>query len=68
MRKTFLATCATVLVPFLGFAHEGHGSSDGFTISHYFVEPEHAIYTWTFLMVLAAISFYSARKKYRRNG
>lgn len=23
------------------FAHPGHGHSEGFTITHYFVEPEH---------------------------
>ena len=67
MRKISLVICAIVLAPFLGLAHEGHGASDAFTITHYFVEPEHALYTWTFLMVLAAVSFYSVRKKYRRN-
>lgn len=31
------------LIPFASFAHEGHGHTEGFTITHYFVEPEHAI-------------------------
>lgn len=25
------------------FAHEGHGHTEGFTITHYFTEPEHVI-------------------------
>jgi hypothetical protein len=30
-------------IPFASFAHEGHGHTEGFTITHYFVEPQHAI-------------------------
>jgi hypothetical protein len=29
----------------LAFAHPGHGGSDGYTIIHYFNEPQHAIIT-----------------------
>lgn len=48
MKKVLIA--AGLLVPFIGFAHDGHGATDGFTITHYFVEPGHAIYTWSFIV------------------
>jgi hypothetical protein len=64
MIKSFLITLGSGLIPFIGFAHEGHGTTDGFTITHYFVEPEHAIYTWSFLMAGAIlISYYRLKKK-----
>ena len=47
MKKILIA--AGTLVPFIGFAHDGHGVTSGFTITHYFVEPGHAIYTWSFI-------------------
>jgi len=63
MKKTFILLGSSVL-PFLGFAHEGHGSTGGYTITHYFVEPDHAIYTWSFLMAGAIlISHYRLKKK-----
>lgn len=30
-------------LPFLAFAHPGHGGTDGYTIIHYFSEPQHAL-------------------------
>jgi len=47
MKKVLIA--ASLLIPFIGFAHDGHGETSGFTIIHYFVEPSHAIYTWSFI-------------------
>ena len=41
MKKILIA--ASLLVPFISFAHDGHGVTGGFTITHYFVEPQHAI-------------------------
>ena len=35
------------------FAHEGHGHTHGFTITHYFIEPEHVIPV--FIVVAIAI-------------
>lgn len=43
MKKITLVSLSAFLVPFLGFAHEGHGHTHGFTITHYFVEPEHLL-------------------------
>lgn len=47
MKKVLIA--ASMLVPFISFAHDGHGVTGGFSITHYFVEPDHAIYTWSFI-------------------
>jgi len=64
MKKFFTIALASALIPFIGFAHEGHGTTDGYTITHYFVEPEHAIYTWSFFMASALlISYYRLKKK-----
>ena len=64
MRKFLIMVLGSALIPLAGFAHEGHGTTDGFTITHYFVEPEHAIYTWSFVMAGAIlISYYRLKKK-----
>ncbi len=42
MKKIFLLLAA-VSATLSSFAHEGHGHTHGFTIQHYFVEPEHAL-------------------------
>ncbi len=31
------------ILPFVAFAHPGHGGTDGYTIIHYFSEPQHAL-------------------------
>jgi len=43
MKKIAPVSLLAILFPFLGFAHEGHGHTHGFTITHYFVEPEHLL-------------------------
>ena len=64
MKKFFITGLVSALIPFIGFAHEGHGATDGYTITHYFIEPEHAIYTWSFFMASAIlISYYRLKKK-----
>ena len=60
MKKVLIA--AGLLVPFISFAHDGHGATDGFTITHYFVEPGHAIYTWSFIAAGFVLAFYLKRK------
>jgi hypothetical protein len=52
-----------LFVPALTWAHPGHGETDGYTIIHYFSEPQHAIIT---LGVLAAVTVYIIRE--RRKG
>jgi len=61
MKKSGFFGLAAVLMPVLSFAHEGHGHTHGFTITHYFVEPVH-------LAVLAAVFaagvlYFSRRRK-----
>ena len=48
--KTIVALAA-LLIPIISFAHPGHGSTDGFNLTHYFIEPEHAVFTWTFVLI-----------------
>lgn len=43
MRKITLTSLLLTLLSFSGMAHEGHGHTHGFTITHYFVEPEHLL-------------------------
>jgi hydrogenase/urease accessory protein HupE len=43
MKKIGLILLLIALLPFAGLAHEGHGHTHGFTITHYFVEPEHLL-------------------------
>ena len=43
MKKNIAALC--LLVPLYGMAHPGHGETGGYTITHYFLEPMHAILT-----------------------
>ena len=41
MKKQVLMIAA-LLSGLAGFAHEGHGHTHDFTITHYIIEPEHA--------------------------
>lgn len=53
MKKLFALLFA--FVPFLSFAHPGHGDTEGFTIIHYVVEPIHVI---TLAVVGVAVYIY----------
>jgi len=55
-----LTAFLTLLIPALTWAHPGHGDTDGYTIIHYFSEPQHAIIT---LGVLAAVTVYIMRER-----
>ncbi len=47
--------CISLLVlclPLITLAHPGHGETDGYTITHYFTEPVHAVIA---IGVLAAV-------------
>ena len=58
MKKLLFALLT--LVPFLGIAHPGHGDhgDSGFTIIHYFLEPQHAIIS---LLSIAIVIFAVAK-------
>jgi hypothetical protein len=64
MKKLTMAATLIGLAPLAVMAHPGHGETEGWSITHYFVEPEHAIYTYP-LLILAGFCFvlvYRARK------
>lgn len=56
------ALLAVMMFPLLSMAHPGHGEHGGFTITHYFTEPEHIA---LLALVIAAIVYFvvRARKK-----
>ena len=58
MRKMMLLLAT--LLPFITMAHPGHGETEGFTIKHYIVEPEHAVFA---LLVMAVVIFFLGRRK-----
>lgn len=57
-----LAVFLSVL-PVAAWAHPGHGTTDGYTIIHYFTEPQHAVIT---LGVLGLAAFIMVRELRRR--
>lgn len=61
MKKLFFAT--SLLVPFIGFAHDGHGHTGGFTITHYFTEPQHALFTWSFIVAGFVIAYLKVKRE-----
>ncbi len=61
MKKISFLLAASL--PILAFAHPGHGGSDGYTIIHYFSEPQHAIIT---LGVMAGAIVLIVRERNKR--
>jgi len=61
MKKVLMA--AGMLIPIISFAHDGHGGTSGFNIIHYFVEPDHAIYTWSFIAAGLILAKYLRGRK-----
>ncbi|MBK9257115.1 MAG: hypothetical protein IPM42_16685 [Saprospiraceae bacterium] len=49
-----------VAMPLISVAHPGHGdhTHDGFSIIHYFTEPEHALVTIGILVTIAVAFYY----------
>jgi hydrogenase/urease accessory protein HupE len=65
--KRIVSVCSLIaLFPVLGFAHEGHGHTNGFTITHYFVEPEHLATMIGILLTGFIFSRYYFKKKEER--
>jgi hypothetical protein len=49
-------------------AHPGHGETGGFTITHYFLEPVHAVITiGAITMVIVLIKQLSGKKLLKKN-
>ena len=60
--KKQLLMIAALLSGLAGFAHEGHGHTHDFTITHYLIEPEHA-----FPVIAAVAIVILLIKGYRRS-
>ncbi len=65
--KFFVSVFLLIAFPIIAFAHPGHGdhAHDGFSIIHYFTEPEHGLVTFGILVSIAmAINYkYQTNKK-----
>jgi hypothetical protein len=48
------------LLPFISNAHPGHGETEGFTIKHYFTEPQHLVFIF---LTMAVVIFFLGRRK-----
>jgi hypothetical protein len=61
----FLSGLFFIVMPFIAVAHPGHGdhTHDGFSIIHYFTEPEHALVTIGILISIAVVFYF----KYQAN-
>ena len=53
-------------LPFVAFAHPGHGGTDGYTIIHYFSEPQHAFISLG-VMAVAIVLIVRERNKRKAN-
>jgi len=49
-----------LLLPIASFAHPGHGEGDGFSITHYLIQPEHIAPSF---LVIVAVVYFSLRRK-----
>ena len=56
----FLMIIVTLFAPYTIFAHPGHGDHSGFTITHYFTEPEHIA---LLILIVSAIVVFAVRRK-----
>ncbi len=66
--KIYKLVPAMILVvgtPLISLAHPGHGETDGYTITHYFVEPMHAVVTYGIMIATIAYVQYVRRKEKR---
>lgn len=64
MKKSVIASGLLGLLPLIGFAHEGHGTTGGYTIIHYFTESEHALISWSVIALVSATLY--ARSVYKK--
>lgn len=60
MKKVIASLAA--LTPLLALAHPGHGETEGYTIIHYFTEPQHLLVTLG-VMVLTTVFVVKERRK-----
>ena len=51
-----------MLLPAISWAHPGHGETEGFSIIHYFIEPQHALISLG-VMSIAVVYIIRERRK-----
>lgn len=59
-----LTILLALLLPFISNAHPGHGDTEGFTIIHYFTEPQHLAFLF---IAMAVVLFFLGRSKELRD-
>lgn len=64
--KKIIASLAT-LTPLLALAHPGHGESEGYTIIHYFSEPQHALVTLGVVVVTGIFIVWEKKRKQKES-
>ena len=63
MIKLFFIALMMSLIPVAVMSHPGHGETEGFTITHYLVEPIHVIVTIGILFFVVVIVKWFKRKR-----
>ena len=63
MIKLFFIALMMSLIPVAVMSHPGHGETEGFTITHYLVEPIHVIATIGILFFVVVIVKWFKRKR-----
>jgi len=63
MLKLFFIALMMSLMPVAVMSHPGHGETEGFTITHYLVEPIHVIVTIGILFFVVVIVKWFKRKR-----
>ena len=65
--KKYISLLATAL-PLAALAHPGHGGTDGWTITHYFVEPQHALATILSIGGILLVGYAVRKRSSAKNG
>jgi hypothetical protein len=58
-----IASLSALFLPLISWAHPGHGETEGYTIIHYFLEPQHAVIT---ISAITVALIYVARERKRK--
>ncbi|MCU7549144.1 hypothetical protein OCK74_08455 [Chitinophagaceae bacterium LB-8] len=64
MKITLAIILTLAFLPLIVLAHEGHGSTEGYTLTHYIFEPLHALIT--ILVSVLAIFIFMRRTRRAR--
>ena len=64
--KKILFLLASVVPALFAMAHPGHGTTEGYTITHYFVEPQH-VFPIVAVLAIGVLLFNRFRKQAVKN-